>query len=141
MDSPRRDLFNCGLEIVVALAVFPGINVLCVSTGGPIQLYMKSRSLIDQNYLPGKRKIVKPTKKWRVPASELKEFKFSVDTNQSKPPWKIQTGGAVFKFGNTKAKETLEEPKSYSLGHNFVFGKAQVESKKAQGPGRIRHMY
>ena len=62
-----------------------------------------------------------------------------MDTNQSKPPWETQTGGSVFKFGNAKARETPEEPKSYSAGHNFVCGKAQVETKKSQGPGRMSH--
>ena len=77
--------------------------------------------------------------KWKVPASKSKEFKFSVDTNQSKAPWETQTGGSVFKFGGTKAKETPEELKPYSSGHSFVLGKAQVESKKSQGPSRMGH--
>ena len=38
-DSPRRELSNNGLGIVVALLVFPAINFSCVSTGGLIQLW------------------------------------------------------------------------------------------------------
>ena len=38
LDSPRRELFGCGLESVVALSVFSGINFSSVSTEGPIQL-------------------------------------------------------------------------------------------------------
>ena len=60
-----------------------------------LDVYMKSRTLTDQNYLPRKQKIVKPAMKWKVPASKPKEFKFSVDTHQSKPPWETQTGGSV----------------------------------------------
>ena len=62
-----------------------------------------------------------------------------MDTNQSKPPWETQTGGSVFKFGNIKARGTPEKPKPYSAGHNFVYGKAQVETKKSQGPDRMSH--
>ena len=38
LDSPRQELSNGGLEIVVALLFFPMINVSCARTGGPIQL-------------------------------------------------------------------------------------------------------
>ena len=40
MDSHRQELSNDGLGFVINLLVCPGIIVLCVSTGGPIQLYM-----------------------------------------------------------------------------------------------------
>ena len=39
LDSPCRELSSGGLGIVVALLVCRGIKFLCVSTGGPIQLY------------------------------------------------------------------------------------------------------
>ena len=39
LDSPRRELSNGGLGIVVALSGFLAIDFVCVSTGGPIQLY------------------------------------------------------------------------------------------------------
>ena len=38
LDSPGRELSNGGPGIVVALLVRSGIDFLCVSTGGPIQL-------------------------------------------------------------------------------------------------------
>ena len=38
LSSPHQELFNGGPGIVAALLVLPGINVSCVSTGGPIQL-------------------------------------------------------------------------------------------------------
>ena len=38
LDSPRRELSNGGLGIVVALTVFSEINFSCVFTVGPIQL-------------------------------------------------------------------------------------------------------
>ena len=63
----------------------------------------------DQDYVPRKRKIVKSAIKWKVPAvHKPKEFKFSADKNQSDPLWETQTGGLVFKSGNTKAKGTSE---------------------------------
>ena len=40
LDSPRRELSNGGLGIVVACLGCRGINFSCVSTGGPIQLYV-----------------------------------------------------------------------------------------------------
>ena len=108
-----------------------------------LDAYMKSegylRTLTDQNYVPRKRNIVKPAMKWKAPADKPKEFKFSAYTNQSKPSWETQTGGSIFEFGNTKAKGTPEEPKPHSSGHKFIFGKAQVETKKTQGPGRMGH--
>ena len=80
-----------------------------------LDAYMKSRgypsTLTDQKFVLKKRKIVKPAMKWKVPASKPKEFKFSVDANQSKSPWKTQTGGSVFEFWNTTAKGTPEKPK------------------------------
>ena len=39
LDSPRRELSNGGLGIVVALLVRWQIDFLSVYTGGPIQLY------------------------------------------------------------------------------------------------------
>ena len=39
MESPRQELSNSGLGIMVALLVRPGIGFSCVSTWGPIQLY------------------------------------------------------------------------------------------------------
>ena len=42
LDSPRRELFNGGLENVVALLVRWQINFLCESTGGPIQLCLET---------------------------------------------------------------------------------------------------
>ena len=77
--------------------------------------------------------------KWKVPASKSEEFKFPVDTNQSKPPWGIQTGSFVFKFGNSKTKKTPEEPKYIPRVAILFLGKVQVESKKLQGPGRMGH--
>ena len=38
LDSPRQELSNGGLESVVTLLVRRQIDVLCVSTEGPIQL-------------------------------------------------------------------------------------------------------
>ena len=38
LNSARRELSNDGLESVVALLVRRQIDVLCASTGGPIQL-------------------------------------------------------------------------------------------------------
>ena len=76
---------------------------------------------------------------YKVSSDKPKEFKVSTYTNQSKPPWETQTGGSIFEFGNTKANITLKEPKPHSSGHNFALGKAQVETKKTQGPGRIGH--
>ena len=40
LDSSCRDLSNGGLRIVVALLVCWQIDFSCVSTGGPIQLYV-----------------------------------------------------------------------------------------------------
>ena len=42
LNSPCQELSNGGLEIVVAVLARPGINFLCVSTGGPIQLYLQN---------------------------------------------------------------------------------------------------
>ena len=41
LDFPRRELSNGGLGIVVAFMFFSGIIFVCVSTGGPIQLYYR----------------------------------------------------------------------------------------------------
>ena len=96
-----------------------------------LDTYMKliwhPRTLTDQKYVPRKQKVVKPAIKWKVPANKPKGFKFSADTNHSKPPWKTNTGGLIFKSGNTKAEETPEEPKPYSSSHNFVFRKANLQ--------------
>ena len=73
-----------------------------------LDVYMKSRALMD-------------TMKWKVPTSKSKEFKLPVDTNHIKPLWVTQTGSSVFEFGNTKAKETLKEPKPYFSGHKIFF--------------------
>ena len=117
---------------------------------------MRSKTLGPEslNYVPRKRKIVKATMKWKVPASSTtdedepqgsttggpKEFKFSVNPYQSQHPGNKQTGGSVFVFGNAKAEVTPEEPKPYSSGHNFVSGRnAQAQSKKSQGPRRMGH--
>ena len=78
-------------------------------------MYMRSKSTTDQNYLPRKLKIVKPAMKWSVPAisttdkdkpqgrttGQPKEFQFSVYPYQSKPPWDTQIGGSAFLSGNT----------------------------------------
>ena len=40
LNSPRRDLSNGGLGIVVTLMVCLKINFACASTGGSIQLYL-----------------------------------------------------------------------------------------------------
>ena len=46
LNSPRRELSNGGLGIVVALLVCWQIDFVCVSTGDPIQLYfVKSISI------------------------------------------------------------------------------------------------
>ena len=60
----------------------------------------------------------------KVSADKSKEFKVSAYTNQSKLSWEPQKGGLIFEFGNTKVKDTPEEPKPHSSGHKFVFGKA-----------------
>ena len=39
-----------------------------------------------QDYVPRKQNIVKAARKWKAPTNEPKEFKFSANTNQSKPP-------------------------------------------------------
>ena len=39
LNSTRRELSNDGLGIVVALLLRWQIDFLCISTGGPIQLY------------------------------------------------------------------------------------------------------
>ena len=46
LGSPRRELSNGGLGILVALLVRRQIIFLCVSTGGPIQLYFYTYSII-----------------------------------------------------------------------------------------------
>ena len=61
-------------------------------------------------------------------------------TNQSKPPWETQTIGMTPEFENTKAKVTPEEPKPNSSVRKFVYGEAQVESKKTQRPGHMVHI-
>ena len=38
LDSPRRELFDGGLGIVVALSIFPAIDFSCAYTGRAIQL-------------------------------------------------------------------------------------------------------
>ena len=43
LNSPRRELSNGGLGFILALLIRPGIDLSCVSTGGPIQLYRPSR--------------------------------------------------------------------------------------------------
>ena len=43
LDSPRRELSNCGLGIVVALLVRWQINFSCASTGSAIQLYATAK--------------------------------------------------------------------------------------------------
>ena len=40
LDSLCREFSNGGFGILVALAVFLGIIILCVSTGDPIQLFI-----------------------------------------------------------------------------------------------------
>ena len=40
LNPPHRELSNGGLVIVVAFLVRPGNDSSCVSTGGPIQLYL-----------------------------------------------------------------------------------------------------
>ena len=39
LDSPRQELSSGGLRIVVALSVFPAIDLLSARIGRPIQLY------------------------------------------------------------------------------------------------------
>ena len=43
LHSPRLELSNGGLGIIVALLVHPGIDFSCVSAGGPIQLYGQTK--------------------------------------------------------------------------------------------------
>jgi len=137
---PFDDLLGDGLGLPYQQEPFmTGKELRDIGERRVLDAYITSRTLTDQIYVPRKRKIVKSAMKWKVPASKPEEFKFSADTNQSKHPWETQTGGSVFKFGNTKARETPEEPKPYSAGHNFVFGKAQVETKKSQGPDCMSH--
>ena len=44
LGSPRRELSNGDLGIVVVLLVRPGTNFSCVSTWCPIQLYPEARN-------------------------------------------------------------------------------------------------
>ena len=53
-----------------------------------------------QDYVPRKWKIVKPARKWEAPTNKPKEFRFSANTNQSKPP------DGVFMFGSAAGKMT-----------------------------------
>ena len=46
MNSPRRELSNGGLGIVVTLLVACQINYLCASTGSAIQLYVSAALLL-----------------------------------------------------------------------------------------------
>ena len=122
-----------------------GFGLPCLSTnafrdGGGAQIYiwgtieyLTPMYISDQDYVRRKQKIAEPAMKWNIPANKPKEFKYSADTNQSKPPWETQIGGLVFEFGSTKAKGTPQEPKSYSSDHNFVSVKDKVETKKTQG--------
>ena len=87
-----------------------------------------------QDYVPRKRKIAKAARKWKAPTNKPKEFKFSANTDQSKPP------KGVFMFGSAARKV----PSHQELTRNQVnsvkkpsrwsrFGKVKVETKKAQG--------
>ena len=86
----------------------------------------------DQNYVPRKQKIIKPTMKWKAPANKPKEFEFSVDTNQSNPPWEPQTGGLVYKFGNTK-KELWRNPNQFCQDASLFLGKPRWKLKIHKG--------
>ena len=100
-----------------------------------------------QDCVPRKRKIVKPAMKWKAPTNKLKEFKFSADTNQSKPPEGVfMFGSAARKVTETKSSlPTLQEFPSHqepvgnqvkvtkNPGRWSRFGKFRVETKKTQG--------
>ena len=84
--------------------------------------------------VPGERRIAKAARKWKAPANKPKEFKFSANTNQSKPP------EGVFMFGSA----AQDVPSHQELAGNQVntakkpsrwsrFGKFKVETKKTQG--------
>ena len=87
-----------------------------------------------QNYVPRKQKIAKAARKWKASANKPKEFKFSANIDQSKPP------EGVFMFGSAARKvpsnqeltrnqvNTVKKPSRWSR-----FGKFKVETKKAQG--------
>ena len=74
--------------------------------------------------------------KWKVPASEPKEFKFSVDTNQSKPPWDTNRTLSVQIWKRCDERNS-RGTQIISSDHNLVFGKTQVETKQSQEPGRM----
>ena len=66
-----------------------------------------------QDYVLRKRRIAKVARKWKAPTNKPKEFKFSVNLDQSKPP------EGVFMFGSAARKVPSQ--------------KFKVETKKAQG--------
>ena len=68
-----------------------------------------------QDYVPRKRKIVKPARKWKAPTNKPKEFKFSANTNQSKSPEDVfMFDGAARKVTETKnLLPTLQELPSH----------------------------
>ena len=104
-----------------------------------------------QDYAPRKRKIAKAARKWKAPTNKPKDFKFSANTNQSKPP------EGVFIFGSaarivTETKNslpTLQELPSHqepvenhvkttkNPGHWSRFGKFRVRNKKTQGSNHM----
>ena len=47
-------------------------------------------------------------------SDKSKVFKFAMEPNQSKPPWKTQKGVSLFIFGNVKAKETQKYSEKFS---------------------------
>ena len=56
-----------------------------------------------QDYVPRKQKIVNAAMKWKAPTNTPKEFKFSVNTNQSKSP------EGVFMFGSVAWKSDRDK--------------------------------
>ena len=61
-----------------------------------------------QDNVPMKRKFSKAVRKWKAPTNKPKEFKFSANTNQSKPP------EGVFMFGSA-ARIVTETKKTHCL--------------------------
>ena len=55
-----------------------------------------------------KRKIVKPTRKWSASTNKPKEFNFSANTNQNKPP------NDVFVFGSAPQGKTRANVSSFA---------------------------
>ena len=106
------------------------------TTGKEIRNIEGRKGYMDgyKNHVPRKRNIVKAAKKWKSPTNKPKEFKFSANTDQSKPP------EGVFMFGSAARKvpshqeltrsqvNTVKKPSRWSR-----FGKFKVETKKAQG--------